>query len=420
MTDPARAPSRCLAVAVAVTALLLLTAPAALAHGDEHEPLPVEEAPEPAPTMPMPGPRQQRLTPTLELRAPAEAALGEVLRLEAVLLDPEGMPIAGAPVTFVADAGWGEVTGEMVLGTVLTDDRGVAVLRTDLRRAGEVTLGARFPGDERFEPAETPATVTVEGDRQLYTPQVGIALPGLGAWWLLVLVGSVWGVYLLVARQVVGIARAAEPAVDPAVAGNMATSPEPDRRRFLTRFLVPAGLTAGVAALGSGLLGLIARSPTTHGNRQPYALGWSAAARHRLTPVARVGNEPPMRPLPPLLDREVSFAGEVLPILLEKGGPHTHPPANSPPPHGVRLDSYEALVGAGEGEHGEPEGAHAEEEPAGGEPHGHQLVVPGKPEESLLVMMLLDRARQMPPSIPLSDGEIQLIASWIAQGARNN
>jgi len=48
-------------------------------------------------------------------------------------------------------------------------------------------------------------------------------------------------------------------------------------------------------------------------------------------------------------------------------------------------------------------------------------VVPGEPEESELVEHLLSVGMQMPPSVPpLPAEQIQLIVSWIAQGARNN
>lgn len=64
----------------------------------------------------------------------------------------------------------------------------------------------------------------------------------------------------------------------------------------------------------------------------------------------------------------------------------------------------------------------AEREPhAEGEAgHGHQLVAPGEPEESMLVMMLLDHAHRMPPSISFSEEEIQPIATWVAQGAKDD
>jgi len=409
--------------AIGTFALLLafLGGPAGPAVADAgHGPELVEEEP-----MPPDEPRDhasERAPVQLKLRAPAETALGAEIRLEAILLDAKGAPIFDAPITFLTFVSWGEeIGGEMALGAARTDERGTAILVTNLRRAGDMELAARFAGDERHRPSETETAIAVTGDVQLYTPDVGIRVPGFGIGWLLVLVAAVWGLYLVVARQVVAIARAG---AAPRGAGPAASSAEiTSRRRFLSRFLVPTGLTAGVVGLGSGLLALIYRSPRTHWNVETSDV--HAGARHRLTPVAHVGLEYPHGEVPPLLDREVSFSEDVLPILLAKGGPHTHPSKYSPPPHGVRLDSYETIMGleAGE-EHAEEEHAeeeHAEEEHAEEETgHGHQLVVPGKPEESMLVMMLVDHAHRMPPAVPLLDDDIRVIASWVAQGAKNN
>lgn len=399
--------------------LLLVLAPTpALAHGEEPELVPEEPG---AAGRAAPGPRMDhgagRGPVTLELRVRGDASLGEVVRLEATLLDEEGMPVPGAPIVFSQEATFADVTGAAPLGLAWTDERGVASVAVELRTSGRTSFSARFAGDARRRPGEASSVLEVSGDRQLYEPEVGLRVPGVGVWWLLALVGAVWGLYLLVARQVVGIARAGSRRTD----GGTGTM---GRRRFLASFLVPAGLAAGVAALGSGLLTLISRSPRTHWNLAADPTS-HLRARHRLTPVAYVG-EHHAAALPPILEREVSFSREVLPILLEKGGPHTHPSASSPPPHGVRLDSYAAIMGLEEAPHGEEE-PHAEEAPheegrgeasAGG--HGHRLVVPGKPEESMLVMMLVDPAHRMPPTVPLSEEEIQLIASWVAQGAKDN
>ncbi|MFV2073995.1 MAG: hypothetical protein ACC742_15265, partial [Thermoanaerobaculales bacterium] len=128
------------------------------------------------------------------------------------------------------------------------------------------------------------------------------------------------------------------------------------------------------------------------GNLESYTSG----SPYRRTPFAPVGCEVKRREMPPALDREVSFVQEVQPIFLANAGPHAMPPENSPPPHGVLLDTYEHIM--------ETKG----------------LVIPGKPEESELVEVLLDPAMRMPPSRqPLSDEEVQVIVSWIAQGAKN-
>lgn len=115
------------------------------------------------------------------------------------------------------------------------------------------------------------------------------------------------------------------------------------------------------------------------------------------SPVARIGQPMDMRAMPEPLSRSVSFSKDVLPIFQRHGGPHVVRPVSSPPPGGLMLDSYEHLM-AKEG-----------------------VVVPGKPEKSELIEHLLSVGMQMPPSVPPLPVEvIQIIVTWIAQGAKDD
>jgi hypothetical protein len=318
---------------------------------------------------------------------PRETVPGEPVTLTATLHDPNGQPVADAPVTFLTSTSWGAwLEGEIVLGSAVTDAAGAAKVTASLQHADSAPVHVRFAGSERFDPAEAAASILISATGPVHVPQVGVSIPGLGIWWLVALLAVVWGLYLLVAGRVLAIARAGS--TPDAETGS-------GRRRFLTRFLVPAGLAAVVASVGTGLVGVVTRSPRTHSNLEPA--GWTGRPRHRTTPLAHVGERAAPRSLPPLLEREVSFAHDVMPILRAKGGPHAHPPAHSPAPHRVRLDSYDHIM------------------------EGGGLVVPGEPESSRLVTVLLEPAVQMPPSVPpLPAEEVAIIASWVAQGARDN
>ena len=326
---------------------------------------------------------------SIELLAPARSTLGTTVQLKATLRSDEGNPIAGATVTFVSPASFGdEVSGDMVVGTARTDKSGVATVNVAMRRSADVRFTARFDGDRDRVPAKADMSISVaDSGVQLYRPSVGIRVPGLGPWVLAVLVAGVWLLYLVAAGHVFGIARA--PFAPALIAG--AATTDLDRRRFLTRFAVPAGLASVIAPVGAGLAAVVARSPRTHTNLG----GTKGVASYRRTPVDRLGAEAEMMPMPALLERPVSFEREVLPLLKMRAGPHATAPKNSSPPAHVQLDSYEHIM-AKEG-----------------------LVVPGKPDESTLVTVLLESAMRMPPVGPrLSPDEIQLIASWVAQGAK--
>jgi hypothetical protein len=372
--------------AAATTALL--TAGVALAHPEEAhapEPEPMQEevhAPPAEAPMDHDEPVPDRTHPELMLHVPDRAEPGTPVRVEAVLRGPGGAPVEGAGVDFVTTGAWGEwLRGEVVLATATTDESGRAVASVDLRAADEAEVIARFAGDDRREPASDEAVVAVARG-QAHRNEVGITVPGLTVWWLIGAVILVWSLFLVVALRTLAIARAG---------ADVSTG----RRRFFGRYLAPVGMAAVAASLGSGLVALITRSPRTHANLG--AVADHVEAGHRLPPIARLGEQAALRPLPPLLDRQVSFSHDVLPILRAKAGPHAHPPTHSPAPHGVRLDSY----------------AHIMETPG--------LVQAGEPADSRLVTVLLDPAVQMPPSVPpLPEEEIRVIASWVAQGARDN
>ncbi len=333
-----------------------------------------------------------RGVPTLSITVDGESRLGATVTATARLVDASGRPVQGAEVAFGMPAAWGEIQGEMLLGSGRTDSSGVARLAIPLRISGEVDITARFAGDERLEPAIADAPLTVQGNQQLYEPlmpAVSTLMAAVGNWALAAVLAMVWGLYFFVARLVLRIATADDDAVP---------VPAPTGRRRLFGLLVPAGMHALVAPVGLGLITVIARSPYTHTNLEGHrpGSGYARTPYAHVPPRERAAMEMP-RALPAVLDRQVSFAAEVLPIFRRRAGPHAYQPKNSPPPKGVRLDAY-ARVMAREG-----------------------LVVPGKPEESELVRVLVDDAMRMPPSLPpLPEEEIRVIVSWVAQGAKDN
>ncbi len=384
--------TRTLAVIGGLLALVLLPR-SALAHGPTED-QPVEaQVPEPGGSMNggMGGgssgghPRM----PNLEVTLPEEAELGGTFTALAVLTDEHGRPLPGMTIVFEADAVWGEeFQGHMVIGTAVTNPDGVATLTTEARTSGVFEVAAYFPGNGRWGQVMEEADLRIRGDAQLYAPTAGIRVPWLNLWVLAGVITLVWSTYFLVGLRVLAIARPPGPGTETvqSVAGRTT------RRQFLARAL-PLGAQASIAAVGAGLVAVVARSPRTHGNLMAPP---STVDYHR-TPVAHLGQAMAMREMPEPLGRAVSFQKEILPIFLANGGPHVVAPESSPPPGGLRLDSYEGVM-AKEG-----------------------VVVPGKPGQSELIEHLLSVGMQMPPSLPpLPDEQVQLIVSWIAQGARNN
>lgn len=329
--------------------------------------------------------------PNVTITAPARASLGDTVTVQARVTAHDGKPLSGIAVTFASPVTWSEdIAGDMEVGSARTDASGLASISYEMRRAGDITIIARATDRDGKEVANARSSLSVSGETQLYLPQVGIKVWGLGSWLIALALGFVWALYFVVATRVLAISRSPGSAVAHRTATAGPASVE--RRHFLAQSLVPLGMVGLVTVLGSGLMTIVARAPYTHGNLKRY----TTLSNYRRTPFARIGEDVEMRELPPLLDREVSFAREVMPILRARGGPHFVTPVSSPSPGGVRFDSYGALMSK------------------------EMLVVPGKPDESMLVKVLLEKAMGMPPAgEPLPDEELQVIASWIAQGARD-
>jgi hypothetical protein len=99
---------------------------------------------------------------------------------------------------------------------------------------------------------------------------------------------------------------------------------------------------------------------------------------------------------------KVSFKKEIMPVLVKKCmGCHN---TEDEGPSGLYLDDYTELM-KGESKHA-------------------PVVTPGKGEESILVMKLKGTAKfgkQMPRGkTPLDNETVEMISTWIDQGAKNN
>jgi hypothetical protein len=99
---------------------------------------------------------------------------------------------------------------------------------------------------------------------------------------------------------------------------------------------------------------------------------------------------------------KVSFKKEIMPVLIKKCmGCHN---TEDEGPSGLYLDDYKELM-RGDSKHG-------------------PVVKPGESDESLLILKLKGTAKfgkQMPRGkTPLDEETIQMISTWIDQGAKNN
>jgi len=145
----------------------------------------------------------------VEVLGPEQVEVGVPAELQVALRDAEaGLPVANAPVTVYMDAAFGGVTGEVELGKVVTDERGVAVLNYVPRAAGSHQLRIEHLAPDGLEHEATTATISVVGAPQLHTSASGIQIPGLNVWLIIALVAGVWFLLFSVGLRVFTIARA--------------------------------------------------------------------------------------------------------------------------------------------------------------------------------------------------------------------
>ncbi len=201
----------------------------------------------------------------IELTAPEEATLGESLQITAAVYWAEdGEPADGIPITFFTDAAFAGVIGDVELGTVTTNEIGVATFPVSFLVSRQHTIRAEAVAQPGAEPESV--TVPVLATRQLVTSEAGIRIPGIGGWLLVVLIGSVWAIMIFAAFRVVVVSRAHEEGrgVSDALA-------EGRREGWASRHHFNlAVLVAGIMiVLSLGLLVLLVRSPDTHANLNP-------------------------------------------------------------------------------------------------------------------------------------------------------
>ena len=113
---------------------------------------------------------QAALEPTqIVVGGPAQADLGKLVTVQAVLADSQGHPISGALITFSSPATFMSVTRDVVLAQVVTNAKGQAVARFTNNFSGDITLKAEFAGDGQYAASSATTQITNSGDSQVYS-----------------------------------------------------------------------------------------------------------------------------------------------------------------------------------------------------------------------------------------------------------
>ncbi len=138
--------------------------------------------------------------------------VGQPGQLQVTLLS-DNQPVAGTVITVYTDASFGGVTGQVEIGTIVTNENGLALFEYEPRHASDHAIRMEFlaPGDT--EPTSIGATIEVTGTLQLHRSTAGIQIPGLNVWLIIAFVSSIWFLLFSVAWRVFAIAQA-DPAAE--------------------------------------------------------------------------------------------------------------------------------------------------------------------------------------------------------------
>ncbi|NQW22466.1 MAG: Ig-like domain repeat protein [SAR202 cluster bacterium] len=134
----------------------------------------------------------------LELILPDESAVGQETELRAHLVNSLGGAVVGAEVTFLREAVFMNTGNDLILGTAVTDETGVAVLVFIPRSEGEMLITAEFYGDSQYGAAFATGVVPIATGPALYVEEERFRVPGINVSLFAAVLGGVWSLFFVV------------------------------------------------------------------------------------------------------------------------------------------------------------------------------------------------------------------------------
>src|SRR5215469_10399109 len=101
----------------------------------------------------------QALPTAISIGAPTAVNLGDVVTLQARLVDSAGYSISKKQVDFVVPLSFLDGQDDVVVASSLTSQDGLAVAAWQVRSTGSLTLKARFKGDQAYAATEASTSV---------------------------------------------------------------------------------------------------------------------------------------------------------------------------------------------------------------------------------------------------------------------
>jgi hypothetical protein len=110
--------------------------------------------------------------------APAQSNVGQLLTVQAVLVDSRGHPIPQATIYFTTQADFLHNSSDVVLAQAMTNNKGQAVAHFTDDFSGTITLQAEFRGDTQYAASNATTQIAMANQNQVYAEHVGVDIPG--------------------------------------------------------------------------------------------------------------------------------------------------------------------------------------------------------------------------------------------------
>ena len=132
----------------------------------------------------------------VKLSAPAEAAVGDEVLLQASVTDASGSGLAGVEVVFMESVSFLNTDDSVELGRSVTDKAGNASISYVPRSEGDIKLSAGIAGSGSVTNKVNSTVKVKPGPPQHESERTGVKVPGVGMWAFAVLLGGIWAIFL--------------------------------------------------------------------------------------------------------------------------------------------------------------------------------------------------------------------------------
>jgi len=146
---------------------------------------------------------------TLTMSVPEAVPAGSRMELVATLTEKDGAPIVGEIIDFAMSVEFMSNSGEIHIGSGMTDSSGVARIEYTPKAEGEHYVSARSSELSEVS-AFSEVEMTVTAGPQLYGELSPIRVPGANVWMTSAVLFAVWSIFVLISLRISQIARIGE------------------------------------------------------------------------------------------------------------------------------------------------------------------------------------------------------------------